>query len=110
VHTDREVMANRLDIIVENREEKTCTLLDVAIPADRNAMQKETEKKLKYKSLCIEVHKMWSMKCMIIPVIVRSSGRVKQFKRLIRKPYQGDIRLIPKHSWNIMHNVKSTAV
>ena len=26
---------------------------DVAIPADRNVVQKEAEKKLKYKSLCI---------------------------------------------------------
>ena len=28
---------------------------DVAIPADRNVVQKEAEKKLKYKGLCIEI-------------------------------------------------------
>jgi len=55
VHTDREVTANRPDIIIKNKKEKTCTLMDVAIPADRNAVQKEVEKKLKYKSLCIEI-------------------------------------------------------
>ena len=65
VHTDREVTANRSDIIIRERErgreggererEKTCTLIDVAIPADRNFVQKEAEKKLKYKSLCIEI-------------------------------------------------------
>jgi len=27
---------------------KTCTLIEVAIPADRNVVQKEAEKKLKY--------------------------------------------------------------
>ena len=53
VHTDREVIANRPDIIIKNKKEKTCTLIDVAIPADRNVVQKEAEKKLKYKSLCI---------------------------------------------------------
>jgi len=37
------------------RAQKTCTLIDVAIPADRNVVQKEAEKKLKYKSLCIEI-------------------------------------------------------
>ena len=52
VHTDREVTANRPDIIIKNKKEKkTCTLIDVAIPADRNIVQKEAEKRLKYKSL-----------------------------------------------------------
>ena len=36
VHTDREVTANRLDIIIKNNKEETCTPIDVAIPADRN--------------------------------------------------------------------------
>jgi hypothetical protein len=49
VHTDREVTANRPDIINKNKKEKTCVLIHVAIPADRNVTQKEAEKKLKYK-------------------------------------------------------------
>jgi len=52
VHTDREVTANRPNIIIKNKKkEKICALIDVAIPADRNVVQKEAEKKLKYKSL-----------------------------------------------------------
>ena len=35
------------DIIIKNKNEKTCTLLDVAIPADRNVVQKEAEKEVK---------------------------------------------------------------
>jgi hypothetical protein len=46
---------NNKDIIIQNKKEKTCTLIDVAIPAHRNVMQKEAEKKLKYKSLCTEI-------------------------------------------------------
>ena len=59
VHTDREVTANRPDITIKNKKEKTCTLTDVAIPADRNVVQKEVEKKLKYKSLGIEIERMY---------------------------------------------------
>jgi hypothetical protein len=70
VHTDREVTANRRDIIIKNKKEKTCTLIDVAISADRNVVQKEEKKKLKYKSLCIEIQRMWNLKCTIIPVII----------------------------------------
>ena len=46
VHTDREVIANRPDKIIRNKKEKICTPIDVAIPADRNVVQKEAEKKL----------------------------------------------------------------
>jgi len=47
INTDREVTANRPDIIIKNKKkEKTCTLTGVAIPADRNVVQKEAEKKL----------------------------------------------------------------
>jgi hypothetical protein len=49
VHTDREVTANRPDIIIKNNKEETCTLIDVAIPADRNFVLKEAGKNLKYK-------------------------------------------------------------
>ena len=55
ISTHRDVTANKQDIIIKNRKEKTCTLIDVAIPAHRNVVQKEAEKKLKYKSLCIEI-------------------------------------------------------
>jgi len=64
------------DIIIKNKKEKTCTLIDAAIPTDRNVMQKETEKKLKCKSLGIEVQRMWNLKCMIIPVIIGATGIV----------------------------------
>ena len=40
VHTDREVTANRPDIIIKNRKEKTCTLIDVAVTSGINVMKK----------------------------------------------------------------------
>jgi hypothetical protein len=39
-HTDREVAANRPHIIIKNKKEKTCILIDVAISANRNVTQK----------------------------------------------------------------------
>jgi hypothetical protein len=76
VHTDREVTANGPDIIIKNKKDKTCTLIDVAILADRNVEQKEAEKKLKYKSLCTEIQRMWNLKFTIIPVIIGATGIV----------------------------------
>jgi len=36
VHTDTEVLANMQHIIIKNKKEKTCILIDVAILVDRN--------------------------------------------------------------------------
>ena len=47
VHKDREVTANRSDIIIKNKKEKTCIPIDEEVPMDRNVVQKEAEKKLK---------------------------------------------------------------
>ena len=83
VHTEREVTANRPDIIIKNKKEKTCKLIDVAIPADRNVVQKEAESKLKYKSIliCIEIQRMWNLKCKIIPIIIGATGIVPRSLR-----------------------------
>ena len=87
VHTDKEVTASRQDIIINNKKEKTHILIDVAMPADRNIMQKEAEKKLKYQSFCIEIQHMRDLKCRIIPVIIVATRIVTKGLRKIWKPY-----------------------
>ena len=53
---------------------------------------KEAEKNLKYKSLCIEIQRMWNLKCTIVPVIIGATGIVT---RSLRK----NLEAVPgKHS------------
>ena len=80
-YTQTEKLEQRPDIIIKNKKEKTCTLTDVVIPADRNVVQKEAEKKLKYKSLSIEIQRMWNLKCTIVPVIIGATGIVTRSLR-----------------------------
>jgi len=81
--------------------EKTCTLIDVAIPVDTNVVQKEAEMKLKYKSLCIEIQRMWNLKCTIVPVIIGATGIVT---RNLRK----NLETVPaKHS---IDSLQKTAI
>jgi len=82
VQTDREVTENRPDIIIKNKKGKTCTMIDVAIPADRYFVQKEVEKRLKYKSLYIEIQRLWKLKCTIQPVIILATGIVMRSLRI----------------------------
>jgi hypothetical protein len=76
IQTDREVLANRTDIIIKNMKCKICLLINVAVPSDRNVIQKESENKLQYKNLSIEIQRMWNMKCFVIPVIIGATGIV----------------------------------
>jgi len=101
VHTDREVTANRPGIIIKNKKEGTCTLVDVENPTDRNVVQKEAEKKLKYKSLCIEIKRMLTLKCTIIPVITGATG-------IVTRSLRENLEAIPgKHS---IDSLQKTAI
>jgi len=101
VRTDREVTTNRSDIIIKNTKEKTCTPIDVAIPADRNVVQKEAGKKLKCKNLCIEIERKWNLKCPIIPVKIGATGTVTRSLRKYLETVPG------KHS---IYSLQKTAI
>jgi hypothetical protein len=59
-------------------------LIDVTIPADRNVIQKEAEKVLKYKDLTIEIQHMWNVKSRVIPVIIGVTGTIsKSFRKYV---------------------------
>ena len=107
VPTDREVASNRPTIIIKNKKEKTCTLMDVAIPADRNIKQKEAEENLKYKSLGIEIQRMWNPKCAIIPVII---GATRVVTRSCTRKTLNRFTTKDSYTRNIIHNTESTAV
>jgi hypothetical protein len=47
-------VADGTDILLKNKKDKICLLIDVALPSDGNVLQKETEKRLKYKNLSVE--------------------------------------------------------
>ena len=73
----------------------------MAIPADRNVVQKEAEKKIKYKSLGIEMQRMWNLKCTIIQVVIGATGIVMRSLRKNSEAVRG------KHS---IHSLQKTAV
>ena len=63
VHTDIEVTTNRSDIISKTKKEKMCILIDVKMPADRNVLQKQAEKKqiqvFKYRNIVNVEHEIY---------------------------------------------------
>ena len=43
-YTNREIAANKNDIMIKDHMNKTCTLIDMALPSDRNTSSKIPEK------------------------------------------------------------------
>jgi heme/copper-type cytochrome/quinol oxidase subunit 2 len=56
-------------------------IIIIIIIVIKNFVQKEAKKKLKYKSLCIEIQGMWNLECTIIPVIIAATGIVTRSLR-----------------------------
>jgi hypothetical protein len=84
VQTDRTIPNNKPDIVIRDNEKGTCILIDVAVPGDRNVIQKEAEKILKYKDLITEIQRMWNVKTRVIPVIIAATGTIsKSFRKYV---------------------------
>ena len=112
VHTDREVTTNRPDIIIKNKKEKTCTLIDVA--RRQKCCAKGNGKEVDIQEF------MYRDKTNVEPEMYdctsnnwshwNSNEKLKEkFGNCTRKTFD---RFTTKDSytWNITHNTESTAV
>ena len=51
IHTDRTIQAYRPDIVVKDKQGKTCYLIDMSVPSEKNVAAKVFDKMSKYKDL-----------------------------------------------------------
>jgi hypothetical protein len=98
VPTDRTFPNSQPDIIIRDNEKGTCMLIDIAIPGDRNVIEKEAEKILKYKDLTVEIQRMWNVKAKVIPVITGATGTISEsFRKYVSNiPGNHDVRELQK--------------
>ena len=79
IQTDHIIEARRPDLVVVDKEETICKIIDFAVPGDR-IEEKEKDKIEKYQDLGRELQKIWNVKVKIIPLVVGSLGAIpKQF-------------------------------
>ena len=80
IQCDHLIEVSRPDIVPANKREKKCSIIDIAIPADKRIGEKENEKVEKYQDLKREIAKMWNMRSMqVLPIVV---GSLKCNKKL----------------------------
>ena len=76
IQMDHLISARRPDLIKINKRERTCRIVDFAVPADHRVKLKESQKKDKYSDLARELKKPWNMKVTFIPIITVALGTV----------------------------------
>ena len=77
IQCDHHIECRKPDIVVVEKEEKKCLIVDIAIPDDKNVGVKEEEKVQKYDELKWEIKELWSMKRVdVVPVVIGALGTV----------------------------------
>ena len=81
IQTDHLIEARRPDLVVVDKKERSCKIIDFAVPGDSRIEEKE-----KHQDLRRELQKIWDVKVKIIPLVVGSLGAIpKQFGNRLKE-------------------------
>ena len=76
IQTDHLIEARRPDLFVVDKKERSCKVIDFAVPGDSRIEEKKKDKIEKYQDLGKELQKIWNVKMKIIPLVVASLGAI----------------------------------
>ena len=72
-------------MVVVDKKERSCKIIDFAVPGDSRIEEKEKDKIEKYQDLERELQKIWNVKVKIIPLVIGSLGAMlKQFGNTLK--------------------------
>ena len=79
IQCDHDIECRKPGIVVVEKEEKKCLIVDIAIPDDKNIGVKKEEKIQKYDELKWEIKELWSMKRVaVVLVVIGALGTVSK--------------------------------
>ena len=86
IQTDHAIEAWRPDLVVVGKNERSCEIIDFAVPGDSRIVEKEKDKIEKYQDLGRGLQKIWNVKVKIILLVVGSLGAIpKQFGNRLKQ-------------------------
>jgi hypothetical protein len=113
VHTAREVTANSLDVIIKNKKEETCTLIDVAIHTDRNVLQngsgKEKVRESRYRNKANVEPEMYDCTSYDWSHWNNNEKLKEKSGSYTRKTFER-FTTADSYIWNVTYNTESTVV
>ena len=85
IQCDREIRARKPDIAEVNKNERSCAIIDIAIPGALQVSEKEKEKIERYQEQKTEIKIMWNIRSVkVIPVVFGTLGSTsKKLKKCI---------------------------
>ena len=86
IQTDHVIEARIPDLVLVDKRERSCEMIDFAVPGDSRIEEKEEDKTEKYQDLGRELQKIWNVKVKIIPLVVSPLGAMpKQFRNRLKQ-------------------------
>ena len=86
IQTHHVIEALRPDLVVVEKKERSCKIIDFAVPEDSRIEENKKDKIEKYQDLGRELQKIWNVKVKIIPLVVGSLGAIpKQFGNRLKQ-------------------------
>ena len=75
IQCDREIKARKPDIVVVNKNERSCAIIDIATCGDIRVSEKEKKKIERYQERKREIKRIWNIRSIkVIPVVVGALG------------------------------------
>ena len=73
-------------MVLVDEKERSCKIIDFAVPGDSRIEEKAKDKIEKYQDLGRELQMIWNVKMKIIPLVVGSLGAIpKQFGKRLKQ-------------------------
>ena len=86
IQTDHVIEAQRPDLVVTDKKERSCKIIDFAVSGDSRIEEKGKDNIEKYQNLGRELQKIWNVKVKIVPLVVGSLGAIpKQFGNRLKQ-------------------------
>ena len=106
VHTDHEIEARRPDMIVTDKKNNICKIIDFAVPFDSRVDSKEVEKIEKYQDLARELRKIWNKKVKVIPIIIGALGTTPKLLRKRLEDIDIDTKIVELQKSAILYSAR----
>ena len=86
IENDHVIAARRPDLIVVDKKERSCKIIEFAFPGDNRIKEKEEDKIEKCQDLGRELQKIWNVKVKILQLVAGSLGAIpKQFSNRLKQ-------------------------
>ena len=76
IQTDHIIKAQGPDLLIVDKKERSCKIIDFAVPGDCRIEEKGKDEIEKYQYLGRELQKIWTVKVKIISLVVSSLGAI----------------------------------